>query len=49
MDRFDKTITECRSPIQDASLDNFRARIGRLFSPKSVLKFPFRLLSHSGS
>ena len=33
-----KTLTKCRSLIQYASFGTFRAKIGRLFTPKSVFK-----------
>ena len=35
-----QTFKECRIPIQYASFDTFKAKIGWLFAPQSSLKFP---------
>ena len=35
-----KTLTECRSPIQNASFDTFKAKIGYLFTTQSTLESP---------
>ena len=38
-DYFTKTnLTECRSPVQHASCDIFKAKIGRSFTPQSTIK-----------
>ena len=49
-----KCLTKCRSLIQYASFDTFRAKIGRLFTPKSVFEvvretFDSKVLSHLAS